>query len=412
MTYSKKDLNHLFERWGKKSTVSPDQNESLKMKILSKTPEQKTSTSKKMFAFYYGWLAVVGFAVLLLVVVNKEQIFDEKISSHSSGSSASYDARQNGGVALPAERLNPTDLGIDEPKAASLPAEESYSILDRLTKLVTEPGYSPLPYPNSINDKREFLKTSYGAQIKTRDVKKLSTRIITMIRGYGGRIDNSSVYSEYGTINFVLPKKSLAAFSGEISSLVPSRFLEENQSDTNLLPEKQGIEANQQTSQKSLDELKKQRLEETKKHSSAVGGIRRNVSDLSSQIAKIDSELSALEVGSSKYNELLMIRKDLSNQRTNSNYRLEVENNRYNNEISNIDLQVKNIENYLVDLGKQDQNLLDNVETINGSIYLEHVSVYGVVKLYVPANILWPGIIVIVCTLYYLRRRKIANLPL
>jgi hypothetical protein len=103
--------------------------------------------------------------------------------------------------------------------------------------------------------------------------------------------------------------------------------------------------------------------------------------------------------------------KELLDQRTKTNNRIAVENNRYNNEISNIDSQIKNTKDSLQQLAEQNKNFLNDVETIDASIYLEHISVLQVIELYVPAYVLWPVAIGLVVLAYYARRRKITNLP-
>jgi uncharacterized phage infection (PIP) family protein YhgE len=269
-----------------------------------------------------------------------------------------------------------------------------------------------MPDSLTINDTREFLKTSYGAEIKTRQVKKLSTQITTMIRGYGGRVDNLSVDPEYGSINFVLPKSALASFRNELTGLIPDRFISENERSNNLLSTKQNIEFGQSVNQTELSALQTQRINELKKHNGIIAGLRNNFADLSRRIAELDKQIGdAKDVNSREYFNLAASQKELLDQRTNTNNRIVVENNRYNNEISNIDSQIKNTKDSLQQLAEQNQNLLNDVETIDASIYLEHISVLEVIELYVPSYVLWPLAIALIVLAYYARRRKITNLP-
>jgi hypothetical protein len=412
MTYSKKDLNQLFERWGKKSATFPAQNEVLKTKILSQQSLENSSILKKYPTFSFRWLALAGVVVLVLLFTNKNTL-DNILTSYpqSSGRDEPYAINEKSSLKHSGQ-LNPTDLGIDQPRATGFPSREPVDIVNDLTKLVTEPIRRMMPNSSPIADTREFLKTSYGAEIKTGQVKKLSTQITTMIRGYGGRVDNVSVDPEYGGINFVLPKNALASFRNELTGLVPDRFISENERSNNLLSTKQNIEFGQSVNQTELSALQTQRINELKKHNGIIAGLRNNFADLSRRIAELDKQIGdAKDVNSREYFNLAASQKELLDQRTKTNNRIAVENNRYTNEISTIDSQIKNTKDSLQQLAEQNKNFLNDVETIDASIYLEHISVLEVIELYVPSYVLWPLAIALIVLAYYARRRKITNLP-
>ncbi len=415
MTYSKKDLNQLFERWGKKSAILPAQADEVKSKILSQQSTENSSKPKKYPTFSFRWLALAGVVVVVLLFTNKNTL-DNILSSYPRPSGHDEQFGLSGADAgsglKPAGRLNANDLGISQPRATGLSNEPPGNFVENLTKLVSEPIRQLMPNSFSIADKREFLKTAYGAEIKTRNVKKLSTQLTTMIRGYGGRVDNVSVDTEYGTINFVLPKNSLASFRNELAGLIPDRFFTESERSTNLLSTKQSIESGQKVNQTELSSLQATRLNEVKKHTSIITSLRSSVNDLNRRIAELDKQIvAAPDVNSQEYYNLAANQKELINQRTNTNNRIAGENNRHNNEIANIDSQIKNTEDSLQQLAGQNQNLLNDVETIDASIYLEHVSVLQVIELYIPSYVLWSLAIGLVVLTYYARRRKITNLP-
>ena len=96
---------------------------------------------------------------------------------------------------------------------------------------------------SSISDTREFMKTSYSGNIKTRDVKNISRDIRGIIRDMDGRIDNEDISEKYGRIDFVIPKSNLDDFRDEIESLVHAKLYTETTSSQNLLNEKKSIDA-------------------------------------------------------------------------------------------------------------------------------------------------------------------------
>ena len=62
-------------------------------------------------------------------------------------------------------------------------------------------------------------------------------------------------------------------------------------------------------------------------------------------------------------------------------------------------------ESSLQEAGQQNKHLLANVETVNGSISLEWISLVGILELYIPRSILWLMSIGIIILGYYSLRR-------
>ena len=68
----------------------------------------------------------------------------------------------------------------------------------------------------SINDTREFMKTSYDTQIQTRNVKSVLRDIKGSIKVANGRIDQLNENTKSGYISFVIPKINFENFKDEI----------------------------------------------------------------------------------------------------------------------------------------------------------------------------------------------------
>ncbi len=82
-------------------------------------------------------------------------------------------------------------------------------------------------------------------------------------------------------------------------------------------------------------------------------------------------------------------------------------------DLVNFDNQIKDTENYLTSLGKQDVALINNVETVNGTIYINWISFFEIINLYIPIY----KTLIIICLLiiinYFLfgRKQKEIELP-
>ena len=137
---------------------------------------------------------------------------------------------------------------------------------------------------SSISDTREFMKTSYSGNIKTRDVKNISRDIRGIIRDMDGRIDNEDISEKYGRIDFVIPKSNLDDFRDEIESLVHAKLYTETTSSQNLLNEKKSIENRSDIATKSLSDTQ---LEKTKLEST----YSKNIASLQSQINSTEKKL-------------------------------------------------------------------------------------------------------------------------
>ena len=131
------------------------------------------------------------------------------------------------------------------------------------------PSYYPMPYPQNnptVNDTREFLKTSYNTEIKTRNVSDVVHEVKNIVRDAEGRVDGSSENPKNGYVNFVVPKSNFEDFKYEIGSITNKKLIIENVSSENLLRQKQSIEEQQKTANNSLTQLQQQQKDLASKH--------------------------------------------------------------------------------------------------------------------------------------------------
>jgi len=207
------------------------------------------------------------------------------------------------------------------------------------------------PYPGTTpdaGDTREFLKTNYSAEMLTRNLESLSRRVLTTVRGHGGRIDQESVSPTYGYVSFVVPMSTYEAFRTELESLVGSRFISVSISSENFLPQKQSIEEQQKQADTAL---------------ATAQSVR----------AKLVATGASAE------------------------------------EIAAADARITWIKDWQKAIRTQDKALLDNLATVQGTVSLHWISVWELVQLYVPGYSI-PGIFAALTLLSLWRdRRRVAS---
>lgn len=286
------------------------------------------------------------------------------------------------------------DMAVRESGASSAP---SPAMMDSKAYY---PDRYPYPYYNQdvpVTDTREFLKVNYNASMRTRDVQGLTRRVVTTVRGYDGRIDQESSSPQYGSVGFVIPQSKYDAFRTELESLVNSRFLTVNVSSQNLLPQKQSIEAQQEQADDTLANYKTARQNIVSAHANTL-------KSLQSQIDAIASRLAVLRAQTQTYDVQIQIQ-SLSNDLYSLNQQLANENASYSAQLKNADANIKSAQDWQKAVQTQDQNLLDNVATVSGTVSIQWISLWDMAQLYLPGY--WiPAIFAFLTFLSYLRDRR------
>jgi len=352
-----KNINKIFESWGKNKQETPLNNDVLKTEFLSKIPMDLNDTvSPRRSPFV--WLPVAFSAMAVFVL-----LFNM----------AGYPKFSTVGIS---EQNN--DIQVEAPMGF-FPASDSYN---------KSSGSATMPYPYyredglSIADQREFLKVGYNATLQTRHVADLKAKVEMIVRGLDGRVDASNSSEKYGYVSFAIPKNELEIFKMEIKDLVGERFYFEQTNSQNLLPQKQMIEENQRQNQNNLNSLQIERGQIVKNHN-------QNISSFWSRINSNNTEINALNLeyqsaNSKRRGEILNRISQLQTEINIINSEIANENKSYQTKISNLDAQIKNIQNNLGALQIQDNNLLDDVATVNGSISLNWISLWKLADAYLP----------------------------
>ena len=263
------------------------------------------------------------------------------------------------------------------------------------------PGDYPYQNPTpSVQDTREFLKTSYNTEIQTRDVKNIIREIKNAVIDASGRIDGINENSKDGYVSFVVPKSNFENFKNDIEDITNEKLIIENVSSLNLLNQKQSIEQQQITTNNSLLSLEQQKKDLLAQHTQTKN-------KLQSEITNLENTLYAIDPGPTGFSaEDITYRQNLSNQITQKKQQINTENSTYNTNNQNLNNQINIVNNQIQNIAKQDSNFNDNIETINGYISVRWISLWEMAKIFSPISPVIIIIFLVIVVLYLLNRKN------
>ncbi len=379
MNTNSKTIEQILISWGRAQQSLPQNHEVLKDRLLASLniattaakPEARAMAGPLWLSLTFAGLAIIAFIIL------------------SPG---------NERLVTPQSSLNQT-LQVDSSTTDSAPPTAGSPLAGSINESMPQSSYKmapeiyPLPTPEVPSaDTREFLKTDYSASLKTRHVSELTERLQTTVRGFGGRIDSSNSSEKFGYVNFVVPASRFDAFRNEVKTFVGAKFLTEQISSQNLLPEKRSIEDQQIKIQKLLSELNSNRDQLTATHNKAVSLLQGQINAINKQLETVQDENQ---------------RQALFNQNRSLKARLADENSRYTQALNSFDAQIKNARDRLDGVNQQNGDLLDSVATVRGAISLSWISAWDVIELYIPINYLVAlGLVIAAISTYFFRRKS------
>ncbi|MBI5004108.1 hypothetical protein HZC00_03370 [Candidatus Kaiserbacteria bacterium] len=263
-------------------------------------------------------------------------------------------------------------------------------------------AYAPdyYPYPGGgvpASDTRELQKVYYNASMQARDVAGLTRRVETTVRGYDGRVDQISSSPQSGYVSFVVPVTKYDAFRNELESLVNSRFLTIDISSSNMLPQKQSIEEQQKQASSTLADYQTSRSKLVKDHASTVASLQSQINADADQLALLRAQTGAPDIQyqiQKLTDEWSLLKQRLLNENTSYKYQLDT-----------IESNIKYTQDWQKAIGTQDQKLMDDVATVNGSVSIQWISLSDMVLVYLPGY--WiPAIFALLTILSFLYDRR------
>jgi hypothetical protein len=365
-----KKINEMFKNWGRKNQILPNENVLMKEKVLSNVPFSiegyRASEKKKSLP----WLSMTfaTLAILVFIAGPSSVITTKNFSMMDSGNSIQM---------------------------------ESPSVSNDGLEMMKMPRYYDTGLV-SQTDNRQFLKINYDAEIKTRNISDMVTKIESTVRLFNGRIDGSSSGKEYGYVNFVVPASQFEIFKREVKDLTNDKLFIEQISSVNLLPEKQQIEKNQKEVEGYISSYKNEKAQLVKDHNSIVSSYNTRISGLDTESALLQNEWQTAttvrrSIITARLAQIQIEQNIIAGELSN-------ENSIYQNKLVIINQKLKNAETGLQTVQEQDRNLIDNVSVVTGRISLTWVSLWEIADIFVPGALLaW--ILAIAAGLSYWRYR-------
>ncbi len=424
MKFTFHSLHELLSRWAKREYRLPERHVAMKAEILNHLPLRVQADRPPARAWSPSdwragqsprrmpWFALAGVGVAVFVIVLGNDLRssrDTSISSMTGSETYQADSSNDGSSAAlgasPDAKKNMADdtFALEEyGSRAGLHGAAAPSAVDKMQTIFYPPQEN-----TPITDTREFLKIGYHARIQTRQIEETGDWIATMVRGYGGRVDKVSLQERNGYITFVIPKTAYESFTDQVKSHVKPRFFQSGTEQQNLLGQKISIETDTANTETRISTLQTNRQRLVTEHQTTIASLNRQLTNTKQQIAVLDEELK----NKPQEAELIMVRKKpLVAKKTSLESNIYQENRRYNQDLQNIDYELATEESRLRSLEQQDQNLIDTVETVEGSISLQWISLAAITKSYLVDY--WYWLLLLIPVAYLFRNRpRVLELP-
>ena len=258
----------------------------------------------------------------------------------------------------------------------------------------------------NISDTREFIKKTFSATLKTREVESTSKKVEVLIKGMEGRIDSANISTQYGYFSFVIPKSKLDEFETQLRSYTNVKFYSQQVSSQNLLGEKQNLERNQGSTIDTISTLTAQQKQLSDEYAKNLASIKTELATQNAQLKTVQANILRKQTDFATATDTV-VKIDLTNQL--SNLRQSEQNlkqsilvvnsnitnltNTFKSQMTNLGFSLDQQNNTLANLGAQENNFFDNIETVNGNISINYISIWEVLDIYSPVN---PFIILIV----------------
>lgn len=268
----------------------------------------------------------------------------------------------------------------------------------------------------SIADTRQFMKVNYSGDIKTRDVKDTARDVRGIIRDMEGRVDSETVTERYARVSFVIPKSNLDDFRDEIESLTHKKLYTENTSSENLLAQKQNIEERSDLTTKSLSDLQSEKSKAEAAHKKELAALQTQLNNLTTSVETMRTKLDTMpgvEEGSPEQVQAKMLQENYintSNQITELKNKITQKTQTFTENKNNFNSAIAQFNNQLGEIKKDDKKFTENIETVNGSVSMQWVSIWQLAKVFSPVH---PIIIIIILALilwYILKKMRIVPL--
>lgn len=375
-------IEHVMAEWGKTKQELPGTAPLVKQQFVSQVAahageaELVQKRGAPWFSFAFASLAVLVFVILS---PQSEKLASPLVVTQEQGITAS-------------------------------PTADTFSAQLALPSAMSEAGNSMyksapqnMPQDVTIEDTRQFLKTDYGAYLKTRKVDALSEQLQILVRGLGGRIDSASSSEKSGHLSFILPAEKLDAFRTQLKNIAGEKFVNEHVQVENLLSQKVSLEDQTKNVEQQLAQLQVQKNQLTDAHTQTVSGLQTQLSANSKERARLLAEKQSHPDQAQVLEARIA---ELDKNRNRLNAELGSENAAFTSRSADLDAQMQTMESHKTSLQKQDTQLVNTVATVRGNLTLTWISLWQLVDMYVSLQWLVPGLLLLLAVVGYLFHRR------
>jgi hypothetical protein len=421
--------NNLLQSWGAGQRQMPGNAQLLKAKILA-----EYSVVPKNTSFNFTNLIKYIFpatALLILVVVmssgqfksqtanlsinslntssvldnqNREDaVFEQNTLQQSVASNQPLQAQKSAETSLFSARSN-NSPALDTENKRNLNNQNGYAKTNEYS--YTEPEITIQPQSNSkiaITDNREFLKTSYSANINSLNVNKTLNSITSLIKSFDGRLDLTSANLDTAQISFVIASSKLETFKEQVKNIAGAKLYIETINSENKLNEKQAIEKKSTNKQQELETLKANLADLSAQHVKTVSNLKSYIQTLKTELSKAQSEVSLNSLNIDLQNKVKSLESKIQYQIQNLN--LENENYEYQKEL--LDYQILGGNKALENIKQQDQDLLNSVATVNAQIIIYKINWLEYINAYLPFYLTLPILFIISIFVFLFKKRTV-----
>jgi chromosome segregation ATPase len=224
------------------------------------------------------------------------------------------------------------------------------------------------------------------------------------------------VREKYGYVSFVIPKSKLDDFRDEIEAITHKKLYTENTSSQNLLNQKQNIEERTDLTNKSLSDLQSEKSKADAEYKKEIASLQAQLKEitLTAQTTKgqLDAKQSAVD-GTPEYSEKKMLAYNydaLSGQIASLKNYIAEKNTKYTQNKNRLDSAIGQFNNQLGEIKKDDKAFAENIETVNGSVSIQWVSLWQLAKVFSPIHPIIIILLLVIIVWYILKRLRIAPL--
>lgn len=443
----KKNIKDIFKKWGNESQELPARDSVLKEEILSKIPfsvSEYRRKEKKSVLPYFS-LAFVGIAALFLVVnlfpkennnfakndalntpkqVAKVLKNEKKESSIVSSVRRRIEEDKNKIARVEKQTDNTVTTGPSYPDYNSVSGGMSTTTTTSMPSLSSPSAStsSPVPQYNEsagktqnvtifpdlgvgqvpINDTREFLKINYSANLKTRNVNETVKNVEDVARTSNGRVDGSSDREGSSYVRFSVPAEKFEDFRNQIKGLVNIHLFTEEKSVTNMLSKKQDIEAGQNSTQTKINEIKSRKNKIVKNHNEITESFDEQLVSLEIEVRNLKIQYQTAKPAIKGV--ILARLAQITNQENAILLDYDAEDADFNVKVSVVNKELESAGATLDEINAQDVSFMQDIATVNGTIYIEHVNIYEFADAYIPGPLIaW--VLILLAGILYIRYR-------